>query len=263
MTSLASDVSQSISAFSSDIQQRIAPRSRQNVHQAERWASGIVGGLLATYGLKRATPGGLLLAALGGSLVWRGVTGHCLTYQALGIDTAHRGRSRPEHFFDHGIHVEESMTINRSPWDLYQFWRDLSNLPRFMQHLKEVRVLDGNRSHWVARGPAGMSVEWDATIINEEENALIAWRSADGADVDNTGSVRFVPGPEGRGTEVKITLEYIPPAGQVGSLIAKLFGEAPEQQIREDLRRFKQLMEAGEIPTVQGQPRGTCSWFGS
>jgi uncharacterized membrane protein len=113
----------------------------------------------------------------------------------------------------------------------------------------------------VARAPAGMSVEWDATIINDEPDALIAWRSLERADVDHAGSVRFVPGPQGRGTEVRVILDYIPPAGQIGKAVAKLFGEAPDQQIREDLRRFKRLMETGEIATVEGQPQGKCSWF--
>ena len=117
-----------------------------------------------------------------------------------------------------------------------------------MSHLKEVRVLDEKRSHWVACGPAGYTVEWDAEIINDEPNALIAWRSLEGSDVDHAGSVRFVPAPGGagdRGTEVKVVMDYIPPAGRLGALIAKLFGEEPQQQIQEDLRKFKRIMETG------------------
>jgi uncharacterized membrane protein len=260
MTSLASEIRSSLSPFSSQVQ---APRwnGRRNVADTERIASGVAGGLMLLYGLGRGTLGGIALTALGGGLVYRGATGHCPTYQALGIDTADHGPATARDFFDHGIHVEQSFTVNRSPWDLYQFWRDFENLPRFMHHLKSVKVLDSNRSHWEARGPAGTTVEWDATIINDEENALIAWRSLDGADVDNAGSVRFLPAPEGRGTEVKVVIEYIPPAGRLGAALAKIFGEAPDQQIQEDLRRFKQLMETGEIPSTEGQPRGTCSWF--
>jgi uncharacterized membrane protein len=118
-----------------------------------------------------------------------------------------------------------------------------------MSHLKSVEVLDGRRSHWVARSPVGTKLEWDAEIINEKDSELIAWRSLEGASVDNAGSVRFIPAPAGRGTIVRVTIEYIPPAGSIGQLVAKLFGSAPAHQIREDLRRFKQFMETGEITT--------------
>jgi uncharacterized membrane protein len=125
-----------------------------------------------------------------------------------------------------------------------------------MDHLESVRILDGKRSHWVAKAPLGTSVEWDAEIINEEANELIGWRSLEGADVPNAGSVRFRPAPGGRGTEVRVNLEYNPPTGKLGAAFAKLLGEEPERQVEEDLRRFKQWMEAGEIPTTAGQPKG-------
>jgi uncharacterized membrane protein len=125
-----------------------------------------------------------------------------------------------------------------------------------MDHLESVTVQDDKRSHWVAKAPAGTTVEWDAEIINEKENELIAWRSLDGADVDNAGSVRFSEATGGRGTVVKVSLEYDPPAGIIGSLIAKLFGEEPSQQVQEDLHRFKQVMETGERPTTEGQSSG-------
>ena len=148
------------------------------------------------------------------------------------------------------------MTVDRPAAELYAYWRNFENLPQFMRHLESVRCDDGRRSHWVVRGPAGVSIEWDAEIINDEPNALIAWRSLGGADVDSAGSVRFLQAPGGRGTEVRVVLNYIPPAGRVGSAFAKLFGKAPEQTIREDLRRFKQFMESGEFPTAAGQPAG-------
>jgi len=125
-----------------------------------------------------------------------------------------------------------------------------------MDHLKSVTVNDNVHSHWVANAPAGTSVEWDAVIINERENKLIAWRSVEDADIGNAGSVHFTPAPGGRGTEVKVVLEYDPPAGKAGAIIARLFGEEPDQQVREDLRHFKEIMEAGEIPTTEGQPSG-------
>lgn len=154
------------------------------------------------------------------------------------------------------VHV---VTINKPAAELYRYWRDFANLPRFMSHLEAVQVLDGGRSHWRAKAPLGQSVEWDATIINEVENELIAWQSEEGAQVPNAGSVRFTPAPAGRGTEVRVTISYEPPAGQVGVAVAKLLGEEPSRQVSDDLRRFKQLMEAGELPTNDRQPSGEAT----
>ena len=231
--------------------------SEVNVGQTERWVSGLAGGALALYGLTRRTWGGAVLALVGGTLIYRGSTGHCYMYQAAGINTA-EGPDNPLVSVPagHGVKVEKSITINKSPEELYRFWRNFENLPRFMNHLESVRTTDGNRSHWVAKAPAGSTVEWDAEIYNEKENELIAWRSLEGADVDNAGSVRFEPATGGRGTVVRVTLKYDPPGGALGALVAKLFGEEPSQQIDEDLRRFKQVMEAGEAATTEGQPSG-------
>jgi uncharacterized membrane protein len=239
-----------------------------NVGANERTVSLAAGGVLALLGLSRGVRGsvpGLLVAALGGGLIYRGVSGHCHLYQALGMDTAHANQpAAPEDYFRRGIHVEQSFTINREPWELYEFWRDFKNLPQIMSHLERVDVLEGNRSHWVAKAPAiaGGTVEWDAEIINDEPNALIAWRSLGGADVDNAGSVRFVPAPGNRGTEVKVVLDYIPPAGRVGAIVARLFGESPQVQVQQDLRKFKRVMETGEFATTKGQPRGDCGGCG-
>lgn len=224
-----------------------------NVGETERLASAVGGAALAIYGLTRGSLGGVALALLGGGLVYRGTTGHCSTYQALGIDTA---QNRAGVAGNRGIKVEKSVLIDKSPEELYRFWHNFENLPRFMNHLESVQVKDDRRSHWVAKAPLGTTVEWDAEIINEKENELIAWRSLEGADVNNAGSVRFQPARSGRGTEVKVSLEYDPPAGVVGAAIAKLFGEEPNQQVEEDLRRFKQLMETGTIPTTEGQSSG-------
>jgi uncharacterized membrane protein len=154
------------------------------------------------------------------------------------------------------VHVEKSITINRLPEELYSFWRDFTNLPLFMRSLDSVVVLDATRSHWVARGPSGTHVEWDAEIFNEIENELIAWRSTENADVVNAGSVRFQKAPAGHGTFVRVTMNYNPPGGRVGASLAQLLGAAPAQLIKEDLRRLKQLAEAGEIATIDGQPSG-------
>jgi uncharacterized membrane protein len=228
-----------------------------NVGQTERWASALAGGALAIYGLTRRTWGGVVLALVGGTLIHRGSTGHCYMYDALGVDTA-SGTDNPLVSVPagHGIKVEKSVTINKSPEELYRFWRNFENLPRFMNHLESVKTTEGGRSHWVAKAPAGSTVEWDAEVYNEKENELIAWRSLEGADVDNAGSVRFEPATGGRGTTVRVTLKYDPPGGKLGSIVAKLFGEEPSQQIEEDLRRFKQVMETGEAPTTEGQPSG-------
>lgn len=156
------------------------------------------------------------------------------------------------------IHVERSIIINRPADELYRFWRDFSNLPKILHHLQDVVIIDDRRSRWMTRAPAGSTVEWEAEIINEVENELIAWQSSGDTSVPNAGSVRFVPADQGRATEVKVTLNYDPPAGKFGDAIAKLFGESPDQQVRDDLRKFKQLMEAGEIATIEGQPRGRC-----
>ncbi|SRR5579883_272257 len=157
---------------------------------------------------------------------------------------------------DQLIKVEKTVTINKSAEELYHFWRNFENLPRFMKHLKSVKVYDDKHSHWIIRRLLDGSAEWDAEIVEDRENELIAWNAVSGGDIDNSGFVRFRPAPGERGTEVKFVTEYKPPGGAIGSLIAKLFGEEPQQEIKEDLRRFKMLMEAGEIATIEGQPKG-------
>ena len=214
--------------------------TQSNIGDASRWASLIGGGALVLYGLSKGSLRGALMAVAGGGLVYRGVT--------TGQETTEMNQS---------IKVEKTVTINKSPEELYRLWHNFENLPTFMKHLKSVKVYDEKRSHWIANAPLGNSVEWDAEIINDQENSLIAWASVEGADIDNSGFVRFQPAPGGRGTEVKVVMEYNPPGGVIGATVAKLFGEEPEQQIGDDLRRFKQLMEAGEIATTEGQPVGS------
>ena len=238
--------------------------SRVNVGPVERWLSVAVGGALAAYALKRRTIPGGTAALAGAALLYRGATGHCDLYQALGVnrggghgtgaladlgsDTRHQlGGSA-------GIHVEESVSINKPVAEVFRFWRNFENLPKFMNHLESVSVREEGVSHWVAKGPAGINAEWDARIINEIDNKLIGWQSLEGSMVSTAGSVNFRE--TDRGTEVRVNLQYNPPAGKLGATVARLLGEEPSVQIREDLRRFKQLMETGEIPTTHGQPRG-------
>jgi uncharacterized membrane protein len=157
------------------------------------------------------------------------------------------------------LHVEASITVNRPPEEVYRFWREVEKLPDFMYHLESVRVNGARTSHWTAKAPAGRTVEWDAEIVEDVPNELIRWRSAPGARVKNAGVVRFATAPGGRGTEVRVELAYMPPAGALGAAVAKLFGEEPEQQVRDDLRRFKQVIETGEIVRSEGSPLGTSA----
>jgi uncharacterized membrane protein len=152
----------------------------------------------------------------------------------------------------YAVQVEKVTTINRPIEQVYDFWRDFANLPRFMRHLESVEFTADRRSRWRAKAPAGMTVEWEAEMLEDRENEWIAWRSLPGSTVENSGSVRFQRAPGARGTEVRVQLQYSPPAGELGREIAWLFGEAPEQQVGEDLHRFKQLMETGEIPMSDG-----------
>jgi uncharacterized membrane protein len=227
-------------------------RDKENVAESERWLSVIGGGALAMAGLRSGKLPGIGLAILGGALVHRGLTGHCSLYGAMGVSTKEHGQAAAVGA-DQGVKIIRSVTVNRSAKELYAHWRDFHNLPRFMHHLVSVQS-EGKRSHWVANAPAGMTVEWDAEIVTDEPNRLIAWRSLSGSQIATAGSVHFTPLSFDRGTEVVVTLKYDPPGGKLGSWMAWAFGEEPGQQIREDLRRFKQWMEAGEFATTEGQP---------
>ena len=227
-----------------------------NLSPAERWISVAGGAALATIGLARWSKAGLAAALTGAELVARGVTGHSQLYEWLGVRTAPKGQGAETTSvpYELGLKVERAVTVNQPRAEVYRFWRDLRNLPRFMRHVEAIDVTDGRRSHWVVRGPAGRTVEWDAEINHEIENELIGFRSLAGANVDLAGSVRFADAPAGRGTEVLVELQYNPPAGILGAFAARMWGEEPTQQIRDDLYRFKRIMEVGELPTTEGQP---------
>jgi uncharacterized membrane protein len=222
------------------------PAASINVGEIERWASVAAGGGLALLGLSRRSLSGGVLALFGGALVYRGITGHCDVYQKLGVNTASKHSPALGVRAQHGFKVERSLTINRSPDELFRYWRKLENLPHIMDHLISVRELGGNRSHWVAKGLLGSTVEWDAEIHNEREGELIAWRSLPGAQVDTAGSVHFEPADNGRGTNLRVSLKYDPPGGKVGATIANLLGDGVAQHLHEDLSHFKQAMEATE-----------------
>lgn len=167
-------------------------------------------------------------------------------------------RAHPSHGTtgDGAIRVSAGVTVNRSAEDAYAFWRDLSRLPTFMTHLESVRPDGNGGSHWTASGPAGTTVEWDAVIVEDVPGELLSWRSADGAAMSNSGVVRFRPASGGRGTEVRVELSYSPPAGALGATVARLAGEEPAQQVTDDLRRFKQVLETGEVVRSDGTPEG-------
>lgn len=159
----------------------------------------------------------------------------------------------------HGIHVEKTFAVNRPARDCYDRWRRFEELPRFMKHVESVTVGGPGLTHWVATAPGGATVEWDAEITNDQPGRLLAWRSLEDSDVDHSGVVRFDPGPDERSAIVRVEMHYKPPAGRIGAAIARLFGEEPSQTIEEDLRRFKRMMETGEIPTTEGQAAGRRS----
>ena len=225
--------------------------SRVNVGRLERGISLVSGIALLAYTLSRRPKLGLPIGLDAGYMIYRGLTGHCVMYQMLGINRAEANGHE-------GILVERAVTVNRPRAELYKTWRDFENLPRFMDHLESVRVeaADRGRSHWVARGPLGRNVEWDADVIEERENELLVWKSLPGSSVESMGRVEFVDAPGARGTIVHVSMQYNPPAGSLGAAFAKLFGKEPGTQVKEDLRHFKQIMETGEIPTVEGQPSG-------
>jgi uncharacterized membrane protein len=229
-----------------------------NITQAERILSAIGGGLLASAGIRRRSPAGVALALIGGDLLRRGITGHSYCYEAMGIRTAEKGQGADTTSvpYELGVRVDKSITVARPPHEVYAFWRDLNNLSRFMKNVESVTDLGEGRSRWVVKGPAGRKIEWDAVIHNQEEGRMIAWRTLDNARVQHAGSVWFREAPAGRGTEVRVELQYNPPAGMIGAALAHLWGKDPDQQIHEDLHRLKQILEAGEIPTTEGQPRG-------
>lgn len=216
---------------------------------SERWMSLAAGAIVTADAVRRGGRGGIVEALVGGGLLYHGATGRLPVPEGIPGVT---GGGEPSRY----VHVQRAYTIERDRQELYGFWRALENLPSFMSHLESVAELDERRSHWVARAPLGASVEWDAEIVEDLPGERIRWHSLDGADVRNAGRVEFRDAPAGRGTEVRVSLEYAPPAGRVGDVVARIFGEQPDQQVRDDLRRFKQLMEAGEVPTTRGQPAG-------
>ena len=219
---------------------------KPNISATGRVTSMLAGAALAAVGYRRSNRG-LGLAGLG--LFARGASGWCPVTAAVDRDAAHDIELTKKHLGGpRGVIVEDAITIYRPVSEVYSYWRKLENLPRFMEHLEEVRVIDRLRSHWSAKGPLGVTVEWDAEIINDIPPTLLSWKSIGESDVISAGSARFKPVGE-QATEVRVKLQYDPPAGKLGATVAWLLGEDPQHQIAEDLRRFKQILETGEIST--------------
>jgi uncharacterized membrane protein len=216
----------------------------------ECWGAATVGTALMAYGISRRSVSGVLLAFSAIPLAYRGFTGEWPPpFNGLLVH-GQNGDTRVALSGERGIHVRESVRIEKPLAEVYRFWRQLENLPRFMTHLESVTELGNGRSHWVAKGPGGVRVEWDADIINEVDNKVIGWQSLEGSDVVTAGSVNFEPVRDRRSTQIQVHLQYAPPAGRLGTAGAMLVGREPSQTIREDLRRLKQLLEAGEVPTA-------------
>jgi uncharacterized membrane protein len=191
------------------------------------------------------------MSLVGGTLLYRGATGYCSLYASLGIDT-HKGNGKSE-----PIHITEALTIDRHKDELYGFWRDADHLPKFMRFLEAVRKIDDRHAEWIARIPGDLgTVRWETEITEDQPGERIAWRTLPGSDIEETGDIRFEAAPGGRGTIVRIDLDYRHPGDGISHLAAKLLKPAFAEMVREDMRRFRSLMETGEVPTIEGQPMG-------
>lgn len=229
-------------------------RRTSNIGTLERYASAVGGGVMLSAGLRRMgtrAPGlGLILSALGGYLVYRGVSGRSWLYKLIG---ASPGRPpATSHPLSREISVREAVTIQRTGEELYRAWRHLRDLPRFMRRVQEVEVIDDETSRWTVRGPGGRSLRWEAMIVDDIPGERIAWVTLPGSDVEHRGRIAFEPAAGDRGTIMRVELIYRPPAGALGAAIAGLLGRGPAHEVRHDLRRFKQQMEAGELTSNAG-----------
>jgi uncharacterized membrane protein len=205
------------------------------------------GAILLGWGLSRRSWPGVLTAGAGGGAIYYGVR----------REVGRHAASVPDG--ERSIRVEKVITVNKPIDVVYDAWRDVTSLPRILSHLRSVTEIGAGRTHWVANAPLGQTVEWDAETMVDQENRVISWRSVGDSIAPNVGAVRFQEAPGERGTEVRVRLEYTPPLGSLGATVAKLFGEEPGMQVEDDLRRFKTLLETGEVPTTERQPHGGSS----
>lgn len=220
---------------------------RRNVGTRERWLSLIGGGAAVTEGIRRRGWTGSALGALGGYLLFRGMTGHCLVYRQLRVSTTHAGETGL--WGQNFVRVRTTVTVQQPRDAVYRYWRNLENLPRFMRHIKRIEV-DGNRSHWVARSPIGLPMAWNAQITQDTPNERLTWRSIVGSQVDTRGEIRFRPTIDG-GTEIDVEMYYRPPGGAMSAMLARLFGGISEKMIKRDIARFKEAVESQrELPAA-------------
>jgi len=211
-----------------------------NVGETERMISAIAGGALALYGLRRGSLGGLLVAGIGAALGYRGITGNCHLYEKLGIDSGGARRN----VGNLGVKIDKEIVVNAAPDRLYGIWRNFQNLPKILSHVERVEILSPTRSRWTLAAP--VSISWDAELINDKLNELIAWRSAGSQWVDHAGSVMFQPIGAGS-TRVHVSLQYDPPGGQIGHAVASLFAEDAGTKVEQDLANFKRAVEEGRL----------------
>jgi uncharacterized membrane protein len=225
-----------------------------NVGLAERLASMIAGGLLVGWGIRKRSAAGLAGAAVGADLIYRGLRGHCNMYGALGVNTA--GADKPgSEIRPDAPEVRRSITIDRSPEELYQFWRDPINLAHIAAHFAQVTPRPNNITHWRVRGPLKQVLEWDSRYIEEQPGERLVWETIPGSTLVNRGEITFQPGPRG-GTEVHLTMQFEPPLGPVGVGVVKALHILPRGIAGQSLRRFKSLVETGEVPSLQRNPSG-------
>lgn len=238
--------------------------TKVNVSMVERWLSSVGGAALTAFGLSRRNRFGAALALMGGLFVVRGATGYSYLYKALNISTA-----EPKHNFapgiphtvssipgQRGVRVQRSMTVLCPAEDLYNFWSDVEKAPLYMDYIESVMKTGERTSHWIAKGPFGNQVEWNSELTQVTPNKVIAWHVHGKPTTANAGKVTFEPASNGQGTVVTLELDFFQFRGAFGTSIGKLFGHIPELQVASTLRHFKELMEAGEIATIKGQPTG-------
>jgi uncharacterized membrane protein len=211
-----------------------------NVGNTERMMSAIAGGALAMYGLRRGSLGGLLIAGIGAALGYRGLTGNCQLYEKLGIDAGGARRN----VGNLGVKIDKEIVVNATPDRLYAIWRNFQNLPKILSQIERVEILSPTRSRWTLKAP--VTISWEAELINDKLNELIAWRTVGSQSVDHAGSVMFQPIGAGS-TRVDVSLQYDPPGGQIGHAVASLFAEDAGSKVEQDLINFKRAVEEGRL----------------
>lgn len=231
------------------------PPSEPNVGMPERVASAVVGGTLVGYGLARRSVRGLGLAAAGGALLARGVRGRSRLFRAFGVNTAEEGANLAGTGTEAMV-VEQSITVDGSPEELAEYWRDPEQLSEIVGHFASVRQDETEVQHWHVEGPRGLSASWESRLVEDRPEQLLRWTSVEGSSIPNEWSVWFKPSPAEDVTEVTLRVDFQPPGGPVGGMALERLGLVPKTLVGKALHRFKSLAETGEIPTLEGNPSG-------